>query len=103
MNFSDCPVSMHSMKAISSARATMASAILCRSFLRASPGIAAQAGKASLAARAARSISAALPRETVASGFRSTGEIVSKLSPSSAGTASPLMWFKTPCVRKRAR
>ena len=86
MNFSDWPVSMHSTKAISSARATMASAILCSSFLRASPGIAAQAGKAAFAALAARSISAALPRATLASGFRSIGEIVSKVEPSAAAT-----------------
>ena len=48
MNFSDWPVSMHSTKAISSARATIASAILCSSFLRASPGIAAQSAEGGL-------------------------------------------------------
>jgi hypothetical protein len=89
MNFSACPVSMHSTKAISSARATIASATLCRSCLRFSPESAAHSGNAAFAALAARSTSAALPCATLASGFKSTGEIVSNVAPSSAGTASP--------------
>ena len=49
--------------------------------MRAAPGMPRQAGKAALAALAARSISSALPCATRASGFRSIGEIVSKVSP----------------------
>ena len=38
-----------------------------------------------------------------ASGFRSIGEIVSKVAPSAAGTASPPIWFSTPSRLKRSR
>ena len=73
---------MHSTKAISSARATMASAILCRMF---APLLAADVApvvrNAFIAAFAARSISAAPPRATLAITALSTGEAVSKVSP----------------------
>ena len=64
MKRSAWPVSQHSASAISSARATIPSAILCRIFLRATASMSRQAGKAALAAAAAASISAAVPRAT---------------------------------------
>jgi hypothetical protein len=57
-----CPVSQHSQSAISSARASIRSAILCKMALRFSPLSAAHAGNAAFAAFAARSTSAADPQ-----------------------------------------
>ncbi len=68
------PVSQHSAIAISSARATMRSAIRCRIFLRFAASRSRQAGKAALAACAAASISAAPLLATVQMKLSSTGE-----------------------------
>ena len=59
-------------------------------------------GEVGLDIVAALSMSAALPWATRASGLRSTGEMVSKVSPSAAGTALPPIWFVTPSSRKRS-
>jgi hypothetical protein len=58
----------------------MRSAILWRIFFRASPLVAAQAGKAAFAALAAALTSAAVPRATLQIRLSSTGERVSKVS-----------------------
>ena len=87
MKRSACPVSIDSVKAISSARASIPSAMRCRILRRSAPETAAQPAKAAWAARAAASISAASPRATSAKGARSTGEMISKVLPETAGTA----------------
>ena len=84
-----CPVSMHSSTAISSARASMASATRCSSFLRIAAGMSRQDLKARAAAVAARSISSALPRATDASTAPSTGDFVSNVWPEIDGTVLP--------------
>ena len=87
------PVSMHSSTAISSARSSMASATRCSSFLRIAAGMSRQDLKASAAAVAARSMSSALPRATVASTAPSTGDLVSNVWPEIDGTILPsIMW-----------
>ena len=73
------PVSMHSSTAMSSARSSMASATRCSSFLRIAAGMSRQDLKASAAAVAARSMSSALPRATLASTAPSTGDLVSNV------------------------
>src|SRR5665213_1464508 len=85
------PVSMHSITAISSARSSIASATRCSSFLRMEAGMSRHALKASDAAVAARSISSALPRATVASTEPSIGDFVLKLAPEIDGTILPSM------------
>ena len=97
------PVSMLSTMEISSARASIPSAIRCKILRRSAPGSAAHAPKAACAARAAASTSAASPRATCASGFRSTGEMISNVLPLAAGTAWPPIWCSTPSLAKRAR
>src|SRR5436305_8408135 len=72
---------MHSSTAISSARSSIASASLCSSFLRIGAGMSRQDLNANAAAVAARSISSALPRATLASTAPSIGDLVSKLAP----------------------
>ena len=55
--------------------------------------------KASAAAVAARSISSALPRATVASTEPSTGDLVSKVSPEIDGTILPSIMWPMPSAR----
>jgi hypothetical protein len=102
MNLSAWPVSMHSVSAISSARASMASAMRCSSTRRSAPGIAAQAGNAAAAAFAAASISAAPPRATLARSVSSTGERTSNV-PASAAASAPAIRFRTGVPAQRAR
>src|SRR6266404_3945793 len=90
---------MHSSTAMSSARSSMASATRCSSFLRIAAGMSRQALKASAAAVAARSISSALPRATVASVPLSIGDLVSKVSPEIDGTTLPSMMCPMPSAR----
>src|SRR5665213_1566982 len=68
------PVSIHSSTAMSSARSSMASATRCSSFLRIVAGMSRHGLKACAAAVAARSISSALPRATLASVARGNAE-----------------------------
>src|SRR3954454_5605892 len=82
---------MHSSTAISSVRASIASATRCSSFLRMAAGMSRQALKACAAEVAARSISSALPRATEASTAPSTGDFVSNVSPEIDGTILPSM------------
>src|SRR5579871_6493250 len=94
-----CPVSMHSSTAISSARSSIASATRCRSFRRIDADMSRQGLKANAAAVAARSISSALPRATVASTLSSTGDLVSKVSPEIDGTILPSIMWPMPSAR----
>src|SRR5665213_642803 len=80
---------MHSSTAMSSARSSIASATRCSSFLRMVAGMPRQALNASAAAVAARSISSALPRATLASTAPSIGDLVSKVAPEIEGTTLP--------------
>ncbi len=95
-------MSIHSVNAISSARASIASATLIRILRRSAPGIFDQAGNAALAAATARSMSPASDLATGARTDPSTGLIVSIVSPEIAGTVSPSIWFNTPVSRKAA-
>ncbi len=94
-----CPVSMHSSTAISSARSSIASATRCSSLRRIAADMSRQDLKASEAAVAARSISSALPRATVASTEPSTGDLVSKVSPEIEGTILPSIKWPMPSAR----
>ena len=95
------PVSQHSQSAISSARSSIRSAMRCRIALRSSPLFAAQAGKASLAALAALSISSAVPRATSAITLSSTGERVSNVPPDPFRLSPPIR-LRTPLSRNRS-
>ncbi|GIX12338.1 MAG: hypothetical protein KatS3mg118_0297 [Paracoccaceae bacterium] len=90
-----CPVSQHSSRAISSARASMASAMRWRRSRRRAPSIAAHSGNAARAARAAASTSSAPLRATSAIGDPSTGDSVRKVRPEAAGRSSPAIRFRT--------
>src|SRR3954451_12453140 len=92
------PVSMHSSTAMSSALSSMASATRCSSFFRAAAGMSRQDLKAAAAAVAARSMSSALPRATVASTVRSTGEAVSNVWPEEDDTVLPPMRCPMPSL-----
>ncbi|MGY2844729.1 hypothetical protein ACVMDN_001983 [Bradyrhizobium sp. USDA 4510] len=96
------PVSMHSSTAMSSARASIASATRCSSLRRCAAGMSRQALKALDAAVAARSISSALPRATVASTVPSIGDLVSKVWPEAAGTILPSITWPMPSAFKLA-
>src|SRR5205085_6558782 len=87
---------MHSSTAISSARSSMASATLCSSFRRVAADIPRQDLKARLAAVAARSISPAVPRATLASTAPSIGDLVSKVKPEIDGTILPSIMCPMP-------
>src|SRR5579872_6327025 len=91
-----CPVSMHSSTAISSARASIASATRCNSFRRMLAAMSRHAGKASAAMVAARSTSSALPRATFASTLPSTGDLVSNVAPEIDGTVWPSIMCPMP-------
>ena len=98
-----CPVSRHSIKAISSARSTIASAMRCSIFFRSTGAICDHSRNASREERAARSISAAVPSATWASGAMSIGDAVSKVRLSAAAIRSPATQFCTPFSLNRCR
>src|SRR6478735_4889409 len=98
-----CPVSMHSSTAISSARSSIASATRCSSFRRIDADMLRQDLKASDAAVAARSMSSALPRATVASTVPSTGDLVSNVSPEIEATTLPSIRWPMPSARSCLR
>src|SRR5581483_5000718 len=84
---------MHSSTAMSSALSSIASATRCSSFFRIAGPISRQYLKARAAAVAARSMSSALPRATLASVVPSTGDFVSNVWPEIDGTILPsIMW-----------
>src|SRR4051794_9667726 len=90
---------MHSSTAMSSALSSMASATRCSSFFRIAGAMSRQDLKASAAAVAARSISSAVPRATLASVAPSTGDFVSNVSPEIDGTILPSIMWPTPSAR----
>src|SRR5215218_3251217 len=90
---------MHSSTAKSSALSSMASATRCSSFFRIAGAMSRQDLKASAAAVAARSISSAVPRATLASVAPSTGDFVSNVSPEIDGTILPSIMWPMPSVR----
>src|SRR5436190_18719504 len=91
-----CPVSMHSSTAMSSARFSIASATRCSSFFRMVAGMSRQPLNANAAAVAARSISSAPPRATLASTAPSTGDFVSNVAPEIDGTVLPSIMCPMP-------
>src|SRR3954469_19794334 len=96
MNRCACPVSRHSSTAMSSARSSIASATRCSSFLRIVADMSRHGLNASAAAVAARSMSSALPRATVASTEPSTGDLVSKVAVEIEGTVLPSIMCPMP-------
>ncbi|MEY9226034.1 hypothetical protein ABH974_006457 [Bradyrhizobium ottawaense] len=74
---------------MSSALSSIASATRCSSFFRIAGPMSRQDLKASAAAVAARSMSSAVPRATLASVVPSTGDFVSNVSPDIEATVLP--------------
>ena len=97
------PVSTDSTTAISSARATIASATACRMRLRCSPGVALQAPKLARAASVAAEMSAESPAATSPRCIPSMGEALANVSPETLGLGSPPMRCRVGSAAKRAR
>ncbi len=103
MKRSGCPVSNDSMRAISSARASMASAIAWSTPRRRAPVKSRHSGKALCAARVARATSSSPPRATSLMGELSIGVMFVKASLEVPSVSSPSMKCPSTRSRKRAR